>query len=101
MSNTEAAQADAKDFQDEISTQLKELVRDQELFQKCSYKGETMAVKQFDLSKNFDSFESEVKAYKYLKEAWGEPVPTPKFISESPFWPSSVPWSPERGAHWR
>lgn len=48
------------------------------------YNGETVAVKQFDLSKNFDSYQKEVEAYVYLKDAWGELVPTPKFIAESP-----------------
>lgn len=43
-------------------------------------------MKQFDLSKNFESYENEVKAYKYLHQfgIWGNLVPTPKFIAESP-----------------
>jgi hypothetical protein len=41
-------------------------------------------LEQFDLSKNFNSYQREVEAYVHLKEAWGELVPTPKFIAESP-----------------
>jgi len=44
---------------------------------------EVVAVKQFDLSKNFDSYQKEVEAYKFLRNAWGELVPKPKFISAS------------------
>jgi len=55
-----------------------------------SYNGEEIAVKQFDLSKNFDSYKREVEAYVHLHNgatgasAWGELVPTPKFIAQSP-----------------
>jgi hypothetical protein len=45
--------------------------------------GESVAVKQFDLSKNFDSYQREVEGYKFLKDAWGELVPEPKFIGAS------------------
>jgi hypothetical protein len=47
------------------------------------YHGEAVAVKQFDLSKNFDSYRREVEGYKFLRKAWGELVPTPKFIGAS------------------
>jgi hypothetical protein len=47
------------------------------------FNGETVAVKQFDLSKNFDSYKREVEGYKFLKEAWGDLVPEPKFIDAS------------------
>jgi len=49
-----------------------------------NFDGEEVAVKQFDLSKNFESYENEVKAYMHLEGAWGELVPTPKFIAQSP-----------------
>jgi hypothetical protein len=44
---------------------------------------EEVAVKQFDLFKNFDSHQREVEAYKYLKGAWGKLIPEPKFIGAS------------------
>jgi hypothetical protein len=47
------------------------------------FNGEAVAVKQFDLSKNFDSYKREVEGYKFLKEAWGDLVPEPKFIGAS------------------
>jgi hypothetical protein len=47
------------------------------------FNGETVAVKQFDLSKNFDSYKREVEGYKFLKEVWGDLVPEPKFIGAS------------------
>jgi hypothetical protein len=48
------------------------------------YDGEKVTVKQFDLSKNFQCYEREVKAYKHLgKTAWGKFVPKPKFIASS------------------
>jgi hypothetical protein len=52
------------------------------------YKGKegqiVAAVKQFDLTKNFDAYEEEVRAYRYLKKVWEKHVPTPLFISASP-----------------
>ena len=50
---------------------------------KTHWNGKDVAVKQFDLSKNFESYENEIKAYKYLKGAWGKHVPTPFFVSRS------------------
>jgi hypothetical protein len=47
------------------------------------FRGEAVAVKQFDLSKNFDSYRREVEGYKFLKKAWGKLVPVPKFIGAS------------------
>lgn len=41
------------------------------------------AVKQFDLNKNFKSYEREVLAYKRARDKWGEYVPKPEFISAS------------------
>jgi hypothetical protein len=49
-----------------------------------TYEDKTVAVKQFDITKNFDSYKREVEGYKYLKSAWGDLVPTPIFISSSP-----------------
>jgi hypothetical protein len=46
--------------------------------------GESVAVKQFDITKNSEAYENEVKAYKYLKSSWGVLVPIPKFVSTSP-----------------
>jgi len=48
-----------------------------------SFKGEPVAVKQFDLSKNFNGYQKEVEGYKFLKETWGELVPVPKFVGAS------------------
>jgi hypothetical protein len=47
------------------------------------FQGEDVAVKQFDLSKNFDSYQREVEGYKFLRKAWGALVPVPKFIGAS------------------
>jgi hypothetical protein len=47
------------------------------------FQGEVVAVKQFDLSKNFDSYQREVEGYKFLQKAWGTFVPVPKFIGAS------------------
>ena len=41
------------------------------------------AVKQFDLSKNFEGYKREIEAYKHLRAAWGELVPRPQFLSAS------------------
>jgi hypothetical protein len=41
-------------------------------------------VKQFDITKNLEAYENEVKANKYLKSSWGLLVPIPKFVSASP-----------------
>ena len=46
--------------------------------------GKVYAVKQFDLSKNFGGYEREILAYKHLRGAWGDLVPTPQFLSASP-----------------
>ena len=46
--------------------------------------GKVHAVKQFDLSKNFGGYEREILAYKHLRGAWGDLVPTPQFLSASP-----------------
>ena len=50
---------------------------------KTHWNGKDVAVKQFDLSKNLDCYENEIKAYKFLKGAWGKYVPTPFFVSRS------------------
>lgn len=42
------------------------------------------AVKQFDLSKNYEGYKQELEAYKHLQRAWGEVVPRPHFLSASP-----------------
>ncbi|KAL3917684.1 MAG: hypothetical protein SGILL_004597 [Bacillariaceae sp.] len=57
--------------------------RNGDVFQ-ALHKGEQIAIKQFDLNKNWASYEREVLAYKYLKKVWGKLVPTPKLISASP-----------------
>merc|ERR1712232_1088539 len=49
----------------------------------ASFQGDSVAVKQFDLSKRFDSYMNEVLAYKKLVTAWGKHVPKPLFVSAS------------------
>jgi hypothetical protein len=58
--------------------------RNGDVFEATLPSGESVAVKQFDMTKNFKSYEREVCAYKRLKNVWGELVPTPKLISASP-----------------
>jgi len=50
--------------------------------QLARWKGQTMAVKRFDMIKDYKWFEREVKAYEHLQKVWGELVPRPYFISE-------------------
>jgi hypothetical protein len=47
------------------------------------YKGHDVAVKVFDVYKDYKYFESEVRAYEHLKDAWGKLVPEPYFICDS------------------
>jgi len=49
----------------------------------ASFEGVGVAVKQFDLSKRFDSYMNEVLAYKFLRDAWDKHVPMPIFVSAS------------------
>ena len=49
----------------------------------ATFQGDSVAVKQFDLSKRFDSYMNEVLAYKKLAAAWGKHVPEPLFVSAS------------------
>jgi len=80
---------DPVDFQTLEIGQLLGVGRNGDVFE-SSYNGEKVAVKQFDLSKNFDSYKREVAAYMHLSKgptgvsAWGRLVPTPKFIAQSP-----------------
>jgi hypothetical protein len=50
---------------------------------KATWKGEKVAVKQFDLTKNALAYETELEAYNRLETDWGRLVPTPFFLSES------------------
>jgi hypothetical protein len=50
--------------------------------QLARWKGQTIAVKLFDMIKDYKWFEREVKAYEHLEKVWGELVPRPYFISE-------------------
>ena len=49
----------------------------------AAWNGRDVAVKQFDLSKRFDSYKNEVEAYKFLRNAWGVHVVEPFFVSAS------------------
>ena len=77
------------DFQTLEIGQLLGVGRNGDVFESF-FEGAKVAVKQFDLSKNFDSYKREVEAYMHLKNgpngvsAWGKLVPTPKFIAQSP-----------------
>eukprot|EP00529_Nitzschia_sp_RCC80_P019864 CAMPEP_0113448910 /NCGR_PEP_ID=MMETSP0014_2-20120614/5017_1 /TAXON_ID=2857 /ORGANISM="Nitzschia sp." /LENGTH=425 /DNA_ID=CAMNT_0000340151 /DNA_START=539 /DNA_END=1816 /DNA_ORIENTATION=+ /assembly_acc=CAM_ASM_000159 len=44
---------------------------------------EKVAVKQFDLFKNFESYEKELEGYLFLQGVWGELVLKPQFIGAS------------------
>jgi hypothetical protein len=46
------------------------------------WRGQEIAVKCFDMFKDYKWFESEVRAYEHLKDEWGELVPKPYFISD-------------------
>lgn len=57
--------------------------RNGDVFQ-STLSGTPIAVKQFDITKNFRSYEREVLAYKQLESVWGKLVPKPELISASP-----------------
>lgn len=42
-----------------------------------------MALKQFDVNKSGCVFEQEVEAHMAVRDCWGNPVPTPFFVSQS------------------
>jgi hypothetical protein len=46
------------------------------------WKGQSVAVKSFDMFKDYKWFEREVQAYEHLQKAWGELVLAPYFISD-------------------
>jgi len=58
------------------------LVQGNHEVQLARWKGQTMAVKRFDMIKDYKCFEREVKAYEHLEKVWGELVALPYFISE-------------------
>lgn len=52
---------------------------------KVAWKGETYALKQFDIRKDGeDGFQKELVAYARTQAAWGKLVPKPFFVSETP-----------------
>jgi hypothetical protein len=48
----------------------------------ASWRGQEIAVKLFDMYKDYKWFEREVKAYEHLREVWGILVPIPYFLSD-------------------
>jgi hypothetical protein len=55
---------------------------------RATWNGKEVAVKQFDLWKNSDGYETEIEAYRRLEQVWGKLVPEPYFLSES--WSGNV-----------
>jgi hypothetical protein len=60
---------------------LRELGRGNNHVRLARWRGQEVAVKSFDIFKDYRWFEREVRAYEYLKDVWGELVPKPYFIS--------------------
>jgi hypothetical protein len=60
---------------------LRELGRGNNHVRLARWRGQEVAVKSFDIFKDYRWFEREVRAYEHLKDVWGELVPKPYFIS--------------------
>lgn len=72
------------DFRDLVVGKEIGIGRNGSLFQ-VSWKGKEYALKQFDVGKDgVEGFENETAAYERTEEVWGEIVPTPYFVSETP-----------------
>jgi len=61
---------------------VRELGRGNHQVRLARWRGREIAVKCFDMLKNYDWFEREVRAYDHLRDVWGELVPEPYFISD-------------------
>jgi hypothetical protein len=61
---------------------VRELGRGNNQVRLARWRGREIAVKCFDMFKNYDWFEREVRAYEHLRDVWGEMVPEPYFISD-------------------
>ena len=60
---------------------LGELGRGNNHVRLARWRGQEIAVKSFDMFKDYTWFEREVRAYEHVKDVWGELVPKPYFIS--------------------
>ena len=72
------------DFQDLVVGKEIGIGRNGSLF-RVSWKGKEYAMKQFDVGKDgIQGYENEITAYGRTKKVWGELVPKPYFVSETP-----------------
>lgn len=74
----------AVDFQDLVVGKEIGIGRNGSLF-RVSWKGKEYALKQFDVGKDgIEGYENELAAYERMEKLWGEVVPKPYFVSETP-----------------